>query len=77
MNKNLKHWLLQIFTTKIGWVGLSILGLIIFGILGNFYAWAGTAAIICSFVLFGFALLWVIFAWIVNPIKELINRRNK
>lgn len=68
-NKKLEHWLLQIFATKIGWLGISILGLIVFGLLSNLYEWAYTGMLISLIWPFTFTIIAIVYAWIINPIR--------
>lgn len=70
MNENLKHWMLQIFATKIGWLGLSLLSAIVFGILGNYYDWALLPAMLSWAWPIVFTLIAIVYAFIINPIRS-------
>jgi uncharacterized protein YacL len=74
-NKKLEHWLVQIFATKIGWLGISILFAVIFGVLANWYDWAETAMFIAWIYPAVLTLIMIVFAWIINPIRE--YKKNK
>ena len=69
-NKKLEKLLLQIFTTKIGWLGISLLGLIVFGILSNFYEWALIPMYVSLIWPVIFTLIAIVYAWIINPIRD-------
>lgn len=76
MSEKVKFWLLQIFATKIGWLGLSLASMVIFGILGNFYDWAQTATLISLIYPVVFTLIMIVYAWIINPLNDLKERRK-
>lgn len=69
-NKKLEHWLLQIFATKIGWLGISLLGMIVFGLLSNIYEWAEIAMFISLIWPVTFTLIAIVYALIINPIRD-------
>ena len=68
-NKKLEHWLLQIFATKIGWLGLSLLGMVVFGLLSNIYEWAEIGVFISLIWPVTFTLIAIAYAWVINPIR--------
>jgi hypothetical protein len=76
MNNKIKHWLLQIFATKIGLLAVSVFLILIFGILGNKYEWAETAMKICWLYPIGLALVMIAYAWVINPIRDYKARKN-
>lgn len=69
-NKKLERWLLQIFATKIGWLGLSLLGLLVFGLLSNVYEWAVIPMYVSLIWPVTFTLISIVYAWIINPIRD-------
>lgn len=71
----MKKALLQIFATKVGWLGLSGLSLIIFAILSNFYDWAQTGMLISIIWPVVWLLIGIVYAWIINPIRD--RKRDK
>jgi uncharacterized membrane protein len=70
MNDKTRHWLLQIFATKIGWLVISALSAITFGILGNYYEWAAIAMYISFVYPVVLFLIMMVYAWIINPIRD-------
>lgn len=68
-NKKLEHWLLQIFATKIGWLGLSLLSALVFGILSNWYEWAELPAMLSWVWPVILTLIAIAYAWVINPIR--------
>lgn len=78
MTEKTKFWLLQIFATKIGWLGISLLCMVVFGILSNFYEWAETPTLISLIWPVVLTVIMTIFAFIINPIREYRkNKKNK
>jgi hypothetical protein len=75
MDKNSRAWLLQIFSTKIGWLVITILSTLIFGILSNFYEWAVIPTFISLIYPVCLTLIMIVYAWIINPIKDLKNKK--
>lgn len=75
MNDKTRHWLLQIFATKIGWLAISVLSAITFGILGNYYEWAAIAVYISFVYPVVLTLIMIVYAWFINPIRE--YKKNK
>ena len=66
---NIKAILIQIFATKIGWLVITILMALIFGIIGNTYdlLWANVlmyASLVYPAI---FLIVSLVFAWIINP----------
>jgi hypothetical protein len=76
MNNKTKFWLLQIFATKIGLLGVSVILIIFFGILGNKYEWAATLMKIFWLYPIGLCLAMTVQAWIINPIREYKARKQ-
>lgn len=75
MNKT-KQWLLQIFTTKLGLLAVSVVLILVFGILGNKYEWAATVMKICWLYPIGLALVMFAYAWVINPIRDYKARKQ-
>lgn len=75
MNENVKHWLLQIFATKLGWLIFTLFLSVVFGILANWYDWAEIAMFISWLYPVGLALVMMAYGWVINPIRE--YRENK
>lgn len=69
-NKKLQHWLLQIFATKIGWLAISLLSAITFGVLSNWYDWAEIPMFISWVYPVVLTLIMIVYAWIINPIRD-------
>ena len=67
--------LVQIFCTKVGWLGFSLLMAIIFGLLSNFFDWCETAMYISFIYPVGLLLVMMAYAWVINPIRE--YKKNK
>lgn len=67
-----KQTLIQIFCTKIGWLAITCILAIIFGILTNFIdsEWPYYAMIISFLYPAGLGLVMMAYAWIINPIRE-------
>lgn len=66
----MKQFFLQLFATKIGWLLISIILIITFGILSNWYYWAQFALGISCIYPLGLCLVMIAYAWIINPIRE-------
>ena len=76
MKDKTRHWLLQIFATKIGWLAITLLLAIVFGILGNYYDWAAIAMYICFLYPVGLTLVMIVYAWIINPLRDYKERKK-
>jgi len=79
--EKIKQILLQIFATKIGWAGISILLVIIFGSLSthstfieNGYVWCDYAVFAPLAYLLGLSITMIAYALIINPIKKFIKK---
>ena len=70
MNDKTRHWLLQIFATKIGWLAICGLMTIIFGLLANLYDWAEIVMYISLVYPVVLTLIMIVYAWFINPIRE-------
>jgi len=68
--------LLQIFTTKIGWFLLCIAFSVIFSILSNYFYWAQIALIISLLYPVSLTILFIIYAFIINPLRDRREREN-
>lgn len=77
MKENTKHWLLQIFATKIGLLAVSVVLILVFGILGNKYEWAATIMYLAWIYPIGLALVMMAYAWVINPIRDYKERKKK
>lgn len=77
MKDKLKNIFLQIFATKIGWLAISMFLFIFFGILANYHDWAIIAMKISLIYPLGLALVMMIYAWIVNPIRDYKESKKK
>lgn len=60
----------QIFCTKMGWLGISLFFLILFSILTNWFDWAYTGCYISLIYPIGLALVEIVYAWIINPLRK-------
>lgn len=77
MNSKTKFWLLQIFATKIGWLGIDFLLMIIFAILSKYYMWAGDAVLITTIYPIVLTLIGIAYAFVINPMREYKERKKK
>ena len=77
MKEKTEFWLLQIFATKIGWLAISAVLIVTFGILANFYPWAETAVLISLIYPIVLTLIMLVYAWIINPIKAIKEKLNE
>lgn len=83
MTTKLQNILLQIFATKIGWLGISIFCAIVFGVLSNNYEWAQIPFILSWVWPVLYTLIGIAYAWLINPIrvyretKKLKEKNNK
>jgi len=77
MKDKLIFWFLQLFTTKIGWLVVSLVLALIFSILSNFYEWASILLLISLVWPVVFTIVSIIYAWIINPIRDHKNNKKK
>lgn len=77
MKDKIRHWLLQIFATKIGWLGVSLLSAIVFGVLANNHEWAYWPAMLSWVYPIIFALIMFVYGWILNPIRRYREQKMK
>ena len=77
MKEKLEFWFYQLFTTKIGWLMVTVVLGVIFGILANYYPWCGTAMFISWIYPTLYIVIAIVYAWIINPINELLNKNKK
>lgn len=70
MKDKLKNALLQVFATKIGWLGVTMFLFVVFGLLANIYDWAYIAMQICLIYPVGLGLVMMAYAWVINPIRD-------
>jgi hypothetical protein len=66
-----KQWMIQIFCTKIGWLGICLISSVVFSILSNYYDWALVALKISVAYPVILTLIMMVYAWIINPIRSL------
>ena len=74
MNNKTKRILLQIFATKIGWLAICSLLIVIFGVLSKYYPWANTFMMFSSIYPIVMCFLLLLYGLIINPIKKLMNK---
>jgi hypothetical protein len=60
----------QIFCTKIGWLFIFLFLSLVFGILSNWIDWCEYAMFISLIYPVGLSLVMIVYAWIINPIKN-------
>ncbi|MFN7656508.1 MAG: hypothetical protein ACK5OW_01835, partial [bacterium] len=70
MKTKLKQILLQIFTTKVGWLGFSMFCAILFGTIAEDYEWAQIPFILSWIWPVLYTLIGITYAWIINPIRQ-------
>jgi len=75
VNSRIIFWVLQIFKTKIGWLVLTLLLSIIFGVISNFYLWAERAMFVCLLYPFGLAQSMIVYPWVIKPIKKYFTKK--
>lgn len=71
-----KRILIQIFCTKIGWLFLTLVLAVVFGILANYYYWCEIAMFICFAYLIVFTLISIVYGWIINPMRDYKNNKK-
>jgi hypothetical protein len=76
MNRKTTQVLLQLFATKIGWLAICSLLIVVFGVLSKFYPWAETAMYISAIYPILLCLALLLFGLIINPIKRYIQSRK-
>jgi|LakMenEpi03Aug12_release.lakeMendotaPanAssembly.Ray.scaffolds.fasta_scaffold3782823_1 hypothetical protein len=74
MQEKTKRILLQIFATKIGWLAVCSLLIVIFGVLSKYYPWANIFMMISSIYPIVMCFLLLLYGLIINPIKKLMNK---
>ena len=67
------------FLTKNMLIRIFILSIItlISAIIANFYELAEKIMLVCILLLTIIAIIFIIYAWIINPIRRLIDKKNK
>lgn len=73
----LKRIFLQIFTTKIGWLGITLAGAVIFGILANYYDWCEYAMYVCFTYPLVLTLIGIVYGGIINPLRDRKERLQR
>ncbi len=69
LKEEIKYVLVQLFCTKVGWLLICGLGILVFGTLANYYDWAETVMIICWIYPTIFTLVGIFYA-LVNTLKD-------
>lgn len=79
IGKNIKKFLKWTVITKAGWALISFLWVCIWLAVDNYIPenWAYWVALPGIAYLAILALTLIVFAWIINPIRELKKRKNK
>ncbi len=77
MENKQKRLLVEIFCTKWGWLGISILGIIVFGLLTNIFEWAYIGAMISCVYPIILLIIGMVYAFIINPINERKNNKSE
>lgn len=70
----MKTILTQLFCTKLGWLAICVVLVVIFGTLSNWIDWMKYlmfASLIYPVIL---GLIMILFAWVINPIKNRIKK---
>ena len=70
----MKTILIQLFCTKLGWLAICLVLVVIFGTLSNWIDWMQYlmfASLVYPTVL---GLIMILFAWVINPIKNRIKK---
>jgi len=65
-----KFILQQIFCTKIGWLFICLFLSVLFGTLSNWIDWCEYAMYVSLIYPAGLSVVMIIYAWIINPIKN-------
>jgi len=75
----MKYLLLRLIFSKLGLLLLSLIFVLIFGIISSItdYEWANIGLYVSLIYPVGFAFLMIIYAWIINPIKQLSKKSKK
>jgi len=78
MIKKIKDKIKWAFTTKLGWASLAIIWSIVFGMIHNITdaVWAYNTASVGALFIAVFVGVLIIHAWVINPIRSLINKRK-
>lgn len=75
MKPKTRQILTQIFCTKVGWLGITLLCAIVFGLLSSVIDWCEIAMYISFIYPVVLLLIMMVYAWIINPIRE--YKKNK
>ncbi len=70
--EKLRHVLVQIFCTKIGWLVVCLFLAFVFGSLATAYElfWCQVAMYLSFAYPFGLTLVMIAYGWVINPIRE-------
>lgn len=73
----MKKVLVQIFCTKIGWLGVTLLLAFIFGLIADRTDcdWCAYVMYACFAYPVGLTIVMIVYAWIINPLRD--YRENK
>ena len=77
MTTKTKYWLLQIFATKLGWLAVNFLLMIIFAILSKYYMWAGDVVLATTIYPIVLTLIGIAYAFVINPMREYKERKKQ
>lgn len=78
MNPKLRQALTQIFCTKIGLIVFTSVMAVIFGTIANETGseWCTIIMYVCFALLVITALIFIVYGWIINPIRDLKERKK-
>lgn len=70
----MKNYLIQLFCTKVGWLAVCMVLVVVFGALSNFIEWFEYLmfASLAYPVILGIVMM--VYAFIINPIRRLKNK---
>lgn len=71
----MKQTLTELFCTKIGWLIISLVGVVLFGALTNVYDWAVYPMFVFLAYPVTLGAIMMIYAYVINPIRN--YRKNK
>ncbi len=82
--KNKHEWFIQLFCTKIGWVFISMICVVVFGCLSPYGILSEYGADWCLYpmlaglvYLLGISLIMIAYAWVINPINSYKERKKE
>lgn len=77
MNEKTKRILLQIFATKIGWLAICSILVVLFSLLSRIYPWAETMMAISAIYPIVMSITLLVFGLIINPIRSYKENQKK